>query len=376
MVQGWCGRQVTPHRGASETMNATIETDMNDTPPLPPTNWRPPGWRDGADDDYAPESGHSPENTEESYAEFDARGYYTRGGLLTEKGRDAKDSETAEDVAWNRKALRDAWNTHPVVWRFASALIGRPFRVDPFWNEGARELPKLKVRLDGLEPTTDGMLTRARAMLHLRREDSNGREVWDYNDGALASTRDVADEIAARLQNLGDVADDFPLNWRQSLKRGSAAAACNGPHSCTEKWLACCDAYGREEFCAAFVPDNGDGWFQNIGMRAQLIVRLGRVPCLAPPGIKASSPRGASALLVWIPDAVQAEVRSLSKAAKKNAAALDRLLPAPVRNVLLHGHTFRTALWTRPKAGVQYAYVQPGTIDREVDREIDFGLLG
>lgn len=321
-------------------MNQPIPMTIDTTPPSQ-TSWRPPGWRDGADDPNAPEDGHTPENTEESYAAFDKRGYYTRGGLLTEKGTGAKDSQTAEDVAFNRKALRDAWNTHPVVWQFARLLTGVPFTVDPFWNQGAQALPDLQRTLNGLSLDVDGLLTVERAT-----------EILPHGKDKKAAKR--VKRYLAFLNEAGPVNPNFPACWRGDLVRGQAAAACNGPHSITEKWLTLADAYAAEEFVACFVPDNGDQWFQEIGMRFDIIVRLGRVSCLPPPGIKSSSPRGASALLIKIPPTI------------------DRATLPECTQAVLAGEGFKVPLWTRKLKGTQYGYVQPGS--RAVSREIDLGL--
>lgn len=358
-------------------MNAPIETDLIAAPEPVPTNWRPPGWVDGDDDPYAPEEGHTPENTEASYGDFDSKGYYTRGGLLTDKGLNAKDSDTAAAVSGNRKRLRDAWNTHPAVWRLASLLIGRPFAVDPFWNAGARELPSLERTLNGLSSSVDGLLSVERARERL------GRHLAATDAAERMPAKDVA-ELELCLAALGEEIDpNFPACWRGPLTRGSAAAAVNGPHSITEKWLRLSWAYSQEEFTANFAPDNGDGWFQEVAMRYPIVVRLGRVSCLPPPGITSSSPRGASALLIGIPVDVQTELRSLAADLGKRqtkqrrdeiVARMDALLPEPARRVLLEGANFRVPLWTRPKAGVQYAYVQPGSVGET--ETIDMGLIG
>lgn len=345
-------------------MNAKIEdTEVDLTETL--TDWRPPGWIVGD-----PDEPYVPERIESLYAMYAKNGYYTRGGTLTEKALNlsASDREEVEAVIHNRKLLRDAWNTHEVAWRLGAALTGRPFKVDPFWNQGTQGLPRLSVRLDGLTPLTDGMLTvdEARTMLTLN-----------------ATQDDVRAGIEARLESLGDVPDDFPLNWRGDLKRGKAAAAANGPHSCTAKWLRCVAAYGTEEFAAAFVPDNGDGWFQSIAMTATLVVRLGRVPCSPPPGVKSSSPRGASALCVWVPPkvrervvALDAQLQAAENARDRDVAqkALDRQLPEPTRRVMLGGHSIAVPMWKRPRAGTQYAIVQRGDLLDGDDSIVDFGL--
>ena len=342
-----------------------LATQSTDPVDAPLTDWRPPGWIVGdVDDPYIPE------RVEDLYEMYSDRGYYTAGGCLTEKALALGDDDRAEieAVVHNRRLLRDAWNTHGVVWRLAAALIGRPFRVDPFWNQGAKDLDSLAVRLDGLSPLTNGMLTAgdARAMLECSGDklDSNTRA-----------------GIVQRLAQLGDVPDLFPLNWRQHLAEGEAAAASNGPHSCTAKWLRCSAVYGEREFSAAFVPDNGDGRFQSVALTAQLVVRLGRVPCGAPPGVKASSPRGASALCVWVPKAVresvldlQARVLAAKSTRQSNALTreLDALLPEPTRRVLLGGASIAVPLWKRPRSGTQYAIVQRSDLGAEPI--VDFGL--
>lgn len=347
-------------------MNMNAKINMTESQDLPETltDWRPPGWIVGSD----PDEPYIPERIEELYAMYDAAGYYTRGGSLTEKGENAKDADEAREVSINRKLLRDAWNTHGAAWRLARALIGRDFTVDPFWNAGATDLPALVVRLDGLTPLTDGMLTVRDARASLDRYDPETRA-----------------DVEQRLAALGDVPDAFPLNWRQHLAPGSAAAAANGPHSCTAKWLRCTSAYGSQEFAAGFVPDNGDGWFQSIAMTATLVVRLGRVPCSPPPGVTSSSPRGASALCVWIPPSVRAAAEDLharylaaTNKRKKTEllAELDALLPEPTRRVLLTGRSIAVPLWSRPRAGTQLAIVQRGDLIDGDGAIVDLGIAG
>ena len=149
-------------------MNAIIETETE----VPLTNWRPPGWIVGD-----PDEPFVPERIEDLYAMYFAKGYYTSGGCLTDKALALREDDRAEieAVVHNRRLLRDAWNTPGPVWRLAAALTGRPFQVDPFWNQGARDLPELVVRLDGLGPLTDGMMTVGRAReLVLRELDRSG----------------------------------------------------------------------------------------------------------------------------------------------------------------------------------------------------------
>jgi hypothetical protein len=311
------------------------------TPSAPPTTWRPPGWRKGdPSEPYVPEDrqcpdckGVAPEDCERCdgvgkllgvislHARFAGSGYYTTGNTLTPKGAKAKDAQQAEDVLHNAKLLRDAWNTHKHVWPLAQALVGDkyPLVSDPFHNEGTQGLPLLRVRLTGLTPETDGM----------------------------------------RVIDPGDTSCFEPENWNRlpdgkRIPKGQCAAAGNGPHSFTEEWLRRCQAWGEHDVCVAFVPDNGDAWFEQIALTADIVVRLGRVPCHAPPGITASSPRGASALLVWLP------------------ASLDRsTLPKPTRDLLTKGRTFKVPFLMRKKKGMQFAYVQPGKITRVVD----FGIV-
>lgn len=328
------------------------------------TNWRPPGWVVGDPDDP-----YVPEQIERLYAEYDAAGYYTVGGKLTDAAIGKRDETEARDVAHNRKLLRDAWNTLGVVWRLGSALIGRPFAVDPFWNAGARDLSDLRVTLDGLTPLTDGMLT-----VKLARE-----QMADY-------TSAVAAELRRRIAALGDdTPDDFPVNWRQGLPPGSAAAAVNGPHSCTAEWLCCAAAYGTREFAAAFVPDAGDGWFQDYAMPATFVVRLGRIPCHTPPGIKpVKNPRGTSALCVYVPTHVRARVQHLaeqrmgcdtSAQRREIDLALDQLLPFVARRVLLTGQSVAVPILNRPRAGTQYALVQRGGLLGNGGSVVDLGLI-
>jgi hypothetical protein len=345
------------------------------------TNWRPPGWIVGdPEEPYTPEDrvedGVTTPGIVQRYAEFERAGYFTRGGTLTEKAIGTKDEQEARDVLHNNKLLRDAWNTHGVIWRLNTALTGQPTRVDPFWNQGTQSLPDLVVKLDGLSPLTDGMLTvkDARLLLEIGERFASG-ELRPLDSTVRAA-------IEARLARLDGASDFFPLNWRQHLPVGDAAAAANGPHSCTAKWLRCSAAYGEQEFSSAFVPDNGDGWFQSIAMTATLVVRLGRVPCAPPPGIDESSPRGASALCVWIPSSVRERVVELNakalaakgKQLAKLTEAMDSLLPEPTRRVLLDGKSIAVPLWTRPRAGTQYAIVQRGDLLDGAESIIDFGL--
>lgn len=344
-------------------MNAIIETEVE----APLTNWRPPGWIVGD-----PDEPYVPERIEDLYVMYSGRGYYSAGGCLTDKALALADDDRAEieAVIHNRKLLRDAWNTHGVVWQLAAALTGQPFRVDPFWNQGTQDLPGLAVMLDGLSPLTDGMLTVKEA-----------RVLVEAGSQPLAA--DIREAIVHRLALLHGVPDFFPLNWRQHLVVGEAAAAANGPHSCTAKWLRCSAAYGEQEFSAAFVPDNGDAWFQSTAMTATLVVRLGRVPCSPPPGIQESSPRGASALCVWIPPHIRERVIELhakalaakTKQRTKLTAEMDALLPEPTRRVLLDGKSIAVPMWKRPRAGTQYAIVQRGDLLDGAESIVDFGLV-
>lgn len=343
-----------------------VKLDMNEDEDLPEvlTDWRPPGWIVGDPDDP-----YVPERIEDLYEMYNDAGYYTRGGTLTDKAHDLAEDDRAEveAVIHNRKLLRDAWNTPGVVWRLAALLIGVGFRVDPFWNQGTQDLPELVVRLDGLTPLTDGMLT-----------------VRDARDRLSQYDADTAALVQQRLEQLGDdVPDSFPLNWRQDIEPGEAPGAANGPHSCTKKWLRCVAAYGSQEFAAAFVPDSGDAWFQSIAMTAALVIRLGRAPCIAPPGILASSPRGASALLIWIPPHIRERVETLHALYLTAMSAstrvelckqLDALLPEPTRRVLLDGKSLAVPLWKRPRSGTQYAIVQRGDLLDGNASVVDLGL--
>jgi hypothetical protein len=363
-------------------MNAPIETpDLTS----PAHDWRPPGWIYGdPDEPYTPEDrtvdGVEVRGVLSLYNEFAAAGYYTSGGLLTEKAENAKDGDEAADVAHNVKLLRDAWNTHPIAWRLAAKLIGREYAVDPFWNQGCDGLPALVRKLDGLSPLDDGMLTIEQAEREMASTEKSLRERYTEPVCAALCVRAAALALAGMPR-------DFPINWRAHLQAGEAAAAANGPHSCTAKWLRLCQLYGEQEFCAAFVPDNGDGWYQTIAETAHLVVRLGRIPCAPPPGIlikgSKSSPRGASSLCVWIPKHVREQVVTLSTSlattqSKRGKAKLieqlDALLPEHTRNVLLTGDAFRVGIIQRPRAGTQYAVVQRGAL-ASGDKVIDLGLL-
>ena len=191
---------------------------------------------------------------------FDTAEFYTRHKHAL---RDDVEGEplapVAEEVLHNAKLLRDAWNTAGPVWRMVRRWIEpHVFRVDPFSNEGTRELPDLVRKLDGSAPDLDGLANDAQ----------------------------------------------WPTNWRGDLTPGQAAAAVNGPHSNVEKWLRLCARYGTEEIVAAFVPDAADVWWYEALKTAALVFRFGRVHCGAPPGVKASSPRGTSAVLLWLPPTI------------------------------------------------------------------------
>jgi hypothetical protein len=356
-------------------MSALIETPE---PSSPAHDWRPPGWIVGdPDEPYTPEDrtvdGVEIRGVLSLYNEYAAAGYYTSGGTLTEKGSNAVDEQDARDVAHNVALLRDAWNTHPVAWRLAAAVIGRAFVVDPFWNQGCAGMPALVRKLDGISPLDDGMLTIEQAEREMASTEKVLRERY---------TEAVRIELRSRIAALGAVPPGFPVNWRAMLAAGESPAAANGPHSCTARWLQLCALYGEHEFCAAFVPDNGDGWFQSIGMTAHLVVRLGRVPCEPPPGISIkggkSSPRGASALCIWVPKHVREELLALvavplSKMKPAQHERLNELLPEPTRRVLLTGEAIRVPMWQRPRSGIQYAVVQRANLSG--DAVVDFGLM-
>jgi hypothetical protein len=190
---------------------------------------------------------------------FDKENYYGRGRKgLTEWATDDDLADVAVEVNRNARLLRDAWNTAGPVWRMIRRWIEPyKFTVDPFSNVGTLELPDLIVRLDGSTSELDGYAA------------ENG----------------------------------FPM-WRRHLAVGQAAAAANGPHSDVEKWMKLCAAYGREEITAAFVPDAADAWWYEACETAALVFRFGRVHCSPPPGIDASSPRGASAGILWLPPSI------------------------------------------------------------------------
>jgi hypothetical protein len=252
-----------------------------------PTFWRPPGWiartsidtkrlssKNHADiirdlaHPYEPATreinGEKIRGVVELEKWFDAETYYGRGRKgLAEWAVDDDLADVATEVNRNARLLRDAWNTAGSVWRMVRQWIAPyQFTVDPFSNSGTLELPDLIVRLDGSTPEVDGYAA----------------------------------------------ADGFP-QWRRHLAPGQAAAAVNGPHSDVEKWLKLCAAYGREEIVAAFVPDAADAWWYEACETAALTFRFGRVHCAPPPGIKASSPRETSAVILWIPPSI--DVRTL-----------------------------------------------------------------
>jgi hypothetical protein len=303
----------------SERINMTATTTVESASAA---TWRPPGWRDGVEDPYAPDEGHTIENVFATLDEFEQRRlkdekgyptlrYYTSEYKLTEAGQAARDSQTAEDVAHNVALLRDTWNTPACVWRLASVLLGVEFKVDPFWNPSTQGLPHLVRMLDG----------------------QDGRDGF----AVLPSS-------------------NFPAHWRGDLPKGEAPAAANGPHSDVQRWLRCCAVYGLEEFCAAVVPDRGNVYAATYLTTAQIIVRLGRVPFVSSYGMGTSTPTGPTLLGLWVPPYVNRST-----------------LPESTQRVLA-GSAFRTPLWAKPKSrdgnGYHFVEVQPGELGI-----IDLGMV-
>lgn len=311
-------------------------------------DWNPPGWQRLEED--VP---HSVKDNFDWVGKFEKAGLLVPGkGKLTAKGEKSRDIDDLEVVIHNLKLLRDAWGTHESVWWLAAELCGVDFKSDPFYNPGCQGLPELAVKLDGSGDTSDPM--RETSGLAYDPEDLVEIEMQDFvidNDASAKKGEDVykVEKVKRSLPR--------PLNWRgrgdAALPVGECPAAVNGPHSDTEEWLKLCVAYGQDDIVAAFVPQNGDGWFQRWAMTATIVVRLGRVACNPAPGIAKSSPRGANALLIWVPEAKR------------------KTLPKVTRDCITKGRSFRVPLVMRPKAGVQYAFVQPGACERVVD----FGLI-
>ena len=294
------------------------------------SEWRPPGWQvieEGVD--------LNPAECVEMYNSFAKAGYYTRGGALSKHGNAQNDCDEAEIVRANVALLRDAWNTFGPTWRLAAFLTGVDAKVDPFYNPGAVAMPALVVKLNG-------------------RGDQNNPD--RLTNGLSVSDKTVTIKTFAFVNGKVEPVEielPEPANWRghgaKKLRTGNAPANANGPHSHVEEWLKLCVAQGQSEIVCAFVPDNGDGWFQRWALTAQMVVRLGRVPCVPAPGIAASSPRGASALLVWVPK------NKVSKLPEHSRACIER------------GENFRVPLIMRPRAGIQYAFVQAGAVNKIVD---------
>ena len=300
--------------------------------------WLPPTWRSGVDVDgqegYQDEP-WAPEDVNGAVKKYQAQGHLTPQRKTTPKAEALDHSgqlyRSIVDAAHNVDALRNAWNTPAKSWLLAARFLpGMQFTVDPMHNPGTdlSGLPGLKRTLDGSTKEQDGYAV----------DESRAQDV-------LAS-------LAARGLTPGKN-EGFPLLWRGKLKKGQAAAAVNGPHSDTETWLAMCDAYGQEEFVAAFVPYAGDKWLWDVGFRAPIVIHLGRSKCAPPPGIEESSPRGPSLLLLWVPPA-RLEPDKLVK------------LPDHTQRVL-RGETFKVPYARDARGYVKHALVTPGNIASVVD---------
>jgi len=303
---------------------------------MTPASWRPPGWQSLEEGEDLTLKANA-----QFIVDFEKSGHIVPGKYKrTNKTCTASDDEEITILLANVKRLRDAWNTYGPAWALAEALTGVPFVSDPFHNPNTQHLDSLIVRLDGSGDLEDD------------KRPMNGLAVSDEV---------VVLELPKFNPDTGEVEIEklelpLPLNWHghgeQEQPVGKCPVAANGPHSCVERWLKLCVAYGQRDICAAFVPDNGDGWFQRWALTAQLVVRLNRVPCSPPEGIRKSTPRGASALLIWVPK------------------SLVQTLPKVTRDCITKGKNFKVPLINRPQSGVQYAFVQPGAVDKVVD----FGL--
>jgi len=300
------------------------------------TDWLPPTWRSGCDSDEEEGYMDSPWTVDEVVGvvkKYREQGYLTPQRHLTAKAC-ALDPSSAlyrsiVDAVHNVGALRDSWNTPGKAWALAAKLLppGQRFVVDPMYNPGTQGLPHLSRTLDGSAPELDGY--------------------------AVDESR--SDDVLTNLELRGirpTKHEGFPRLWRGDLRKGKAAAAVNGPHSATTKWLALCDAYGQEEFCAAFVPYAGDVWLWDVGYRANIVIHLGRAHCSPPPGIKESSPRGPSLVLLWVPPRWMGEAKF-------------HRLPEITRRVLA-GATVRVPYHVKSK-GTYHVLVTPGCVRAEID---------
>jgi hypothetical protein len=300
--------------------------------------WLPPTWRSGVDSPEGDGYQDEPWTTGEvakAVQKYQGQGYLTPQRKPTPKAEALDHSSSLYrsivDAAHNVDTLRNAWNTPAKSWLLAARFLpAMQFTVDPMHNPGTDLLG-----LPGLQRTLDGSTP-----------EQNGYAIDE------SRSEDVLASLSARGLVPGKN-EGFPALWRGKLKKGKAAAAVNGPHSDTETWLALCDAYGQEEFCAAFCPYAGDKWLWDVGFRAPIVIHLGRAKCAPPPGIEESSPRGPSLLLLWVPPA-WLEPEKLVK------------LPTHTQRVL-RGETFKVPYARDARGYVKHALVTPGRIGAVVD---------
>jgi len=142
-------------------------------------------------------------------------------------------------------ALRDCWCTPRWVLEIYRELIG-PIDTDPFFNPW-----------------------------------SHTAEFMNQDEGCFVYMGDTPEEDGTKADWIGNT-------------------FVNGNYSRPRPWVERCAKDGKHKNVGALVPAHFAGWWDSL-WEADGIVWLGRVPFDAPPGIKASTPNGGSALALWKP---------------------------------------------------------------------------